>query len=101
MIVERRIMPGDRINVDRIASNLGVSRTPVVNALKRLRQEQVVEWVQRRGVYVRRFTMRELARLTEVRDMLEGLAARRAATRISRDEVDQIAARFRALLTHA
>ena len=97
MIIDRRITPGERINVDRIASNLGVSRTPVVNALKRLRQEHVVEWVQRRGVYVRRFTMRELARLTEVREMLEGLAARRAATRISRDEVDRIAARFRAL----
>ena len=97
MIVERRITPGDRINVDRIAANLGVSRTPVVNALKRLRQEHVVEWVQRRGVYVRRFTTRELARLTEVREMLEGLAARRAATRIGRDEVDSVAAKFRAL----
>ena len=97
MIAERRIMPGDRINVDRIARNLGVSRTPVVNALKRLRQEHVVEWVLRRGGYVRRFTTRQLALLFEVREMLEGLAARRAATRISREEVDQIVARFRAL----
>jgi DNA-binding GntR family transcriptional regulator len=97
MIVERRITPGERINVDRIARNLGVSRTPVVNALKRLRQERVVVWVPRRGVYVRRFATRELARLTELREVLEGLAARRAATRISRDEVDRIAARFRAL----
>ena len=97
MLAERRIMPGERINVDRIARNLGVSRTPVVNALKRLRQEHVVEWVLRRGVYVRQFTTRELARLFEVREMLEGLAARRAAMRISRDEVDRMLARFRAL----
>ena len=97
MIVERRIVPGERINVDRIARNLGVSRTPVVNALKRLRQEHVVEWVLRRGAFVRQFTTRELARLFEVREMLEGLAARRAAERISRDEVDRLAARFRAL----
>ena len=97
MLAERRIMPGERINVDRIARNLGVSRTPVVNALKRLRQEHVVEWVLRRGVYVRQFTTRELARLFEVREMLEGLAARRAAVRISRDEVERMVAGFRAL----
>ena len=97
MIAERRIVPGERINVDRIARNLGVSRTPVVNALKRLGQEHVVEWVLRRGAFVRQFTTRELARLFEVREMLEGLAARRAAERISRDEVDRLAARFRAL----
>jgi DNA-binding GntR family transcriptional regulator len=97
MIAERRVLPGERINVDRIARNLGVSRTPVVNALKRLGQEHVVEWVLRRGAFVRQFTTRELARLFEVREMLEGLAARRAAERISRDEVDRLAARFRAL----
>ena len=97
MIVERRIVPGERINVDRIARNLGVSRTPVVNALKRLGQEHVVEWVLRRGAFVRQFTTRELARLFEVREMLEGLAARRAAERSSRDEADRLAARFRAL----
>ncbi len=97
MIAERRILPGERINMDRIARNLGVSRTPVVNALKRLRQERVVEWVLRRGVYVKQFTTRELALLFEVREMLEGLAARRSATRISRDEVDRIAAKFRSL----
>jgi DNA-binding GntR family transcriptional regulator len=97
MIAERRILPGERINVDRIARNLGVSRTPVVNALKRLGQEHVVEWVLRRGAFVRQFTTRELARLFEVREMLEGLAARRAAERISRDEVDRLAAQFRAL----
>ncbi len=97
LIVERRILPGDRIQVDRLARNFGVSRTPVVNALKRLAQEQVVEWALRRGVYVKRLSTRELARLFEVREVLEGLAARRAAPRITRAEVDRLTAMFRGL----
>jgi DNA-binding GntR family transcriptional regulator len=97
LLVERRILPGDRIQVDRLARTFGVSRTPVVNALKRLAQEQVVEWALRRGVYVKRLSTRELARLFEVREVLEGLAARRAAPRITRAEVDRLTATFRGL----
>ena len=70
---------------------MGVSRTPLVNALKRLAQERIVEWVSRRGIYVKRFTKREMARLFQVREALEGLSARLAAPRIDRDEVDRLA----------
>jgi len=74
---------------------MGVSRTPLVNALKRLAQERLVEWVSRRGIYVKRFTKRQMARLFEVREALEGLSARVAATRIEPTEVDRLAATFR------
>jgi DNA-binding GntR family transcriptional regulator len=97
LIVERRILPGERIQVDRLASHFGVSRTPVLNALKRLAQEQLVEWRARHGVYVKYPTTRELAYLFEVREVLEGLAARRAAVRITSDEVDQFITMFKGL----
>ena len=97
LILERRIMPGERIQVDRLAENLGVSRTPVLNALKRLAQEQVVEWRARHGVYVKHPTTRELACLFEVREVLEGLVARRAAPRIRSEDVDRFTAMFTAL----
>ncbi|OGC00735.1 MAG: hypothetical protein A3G35_19040 [candidate division NC10 bacterium RIFCSPLOWO2_12_FULL_66_18] len=97
LIAERRMLPGERILQDRLAREMGVSRTPLVNALKRLAQERLVEWVSRRGIYVKRFTKREMARLFEVREMLEGLAARLAAPRIARDEVDRLAELFRGL----
>ena len=97
LILDRRIAPGERVPVDRLAEEMGVSRTPIVNALKRLSQEQIVEWHSHRGVYVRHFSKRELARLFEVREVLEGLAARRAAARISAAEVDEITATFKAL----
>ena len=95
--MERRIVPGERIPIDRLALEMGVSRTPIVNALKRLAQEQVVDWPSHNGVYVRTLSKRELARLFEVREVLEGLAARRAAERISVAEVDELTAMFKGL----
>ena len=97
LIMTRRIPPGGRIPIDRLTREMGVSRTPIVNALKRLGQEQVIEWVPRRGVFVTKFTTRDLARLFEVREMLEGLAAARAAQRISPAEVEDLRALFRGL----
>jgi DNA-binding GntR family transcriptional regulator len=97
LITERRLRPGDRILQDRLAREMGVSRTPLVNALKRLAQERLVEWVSRRGIYIKRFTKRQMARLFEVREALEGLSARLAASRISRAEVDELTEMFRSL----
>jgi DNA-binding GntR family transcriptional regulator len=97
LIVERQLLPGERILQDHLAREMGVSRTPLVNALKRLAQERLVEWISRRGIYVKRFSKREMARLFEVREALEGLSARLAAPRIDRDEVDRLVQMFRSL----
>ena len=94
LIVERKILPGERIPPDQLAREMGVSRTPILNALKRLAQERVVEVFPRRGIYVRRFPKREMARLFAVREVLEGLSARLAACKISPGDVDRLSARF-------
>jgi DNA-binding GntR family transcriptional regulator len=96
-IVERTILPGQRVPVDRLASEFGISRTPILNALKRLAQERVVDCVSRRGIFVRRFDKREMAQLFEVREALEGIAARLAATRIGAAEVRRFTGAFRSL----
>jgi DNA-binding GntR family transcriptional regulator len=96
-IIERKIEPGQRIPVDRVAQELGVSRTPILNALKRLAQEGVVDCISRRGVFVRRFSKREMARLFEVREALEGMAARLAAPRIPVGEIRTLERLFRGL----
>lgn len=90
MIAERHLLPGHRILQEKLAREMGVSRTPLVNALKRLAQERLVEWVSRRGIYVKRLTKRELAQLFEVREGLETIAARLAASRIDPKEVDEL-----------
>ena len=87
MIAEGELSPGQRILQEKLARGMGVSRTPLVNALRRLAQERLVEWVSRRGIYVKRFSLREMAQLFEVREGLEPIAARLAATQIAPAEV--------------
>jgi DNA-binding GntR family transcriptional regulator len=74
---------------------MGVSRTPLVNALKRLSAERLVEWAPRYGIYVRRFTAQEMVDLYEVRVALESLAACLAAERVAEADVDRLDALFR------
>ena len=67
MITEGDMEPGKRILQEQLARDMGVSRAPLVNALKRLAQEGLLEWLPRRAIYVKRFTPREVAQIFEVR----------------------------------
>lgn len=95
MIVDRALLPGERVVPEQLARDMGVSRTPMLSALKRLSQEQLLEWRSRRGVFVRRRSKRELALIFELREMLEGLSARRAAQVIQPHQVDFFRSLFR------
>lgn len=90
MLADGDFEPGQRIVQEDLASRMGVSRTPLVNALKRLAQDGLLEWTPRRGIYVRELSVIELVQLFEVRERLEPLAARLAATRISSAEVTNL-----------
>ena len=68
---------------DKLAQELGVSRTPLVNALKYLEREKLIIAVPRRGYFVRQFTKEEMTSIFELREVLEGLAARRASSLIT------------------
>jgi GntR family transcriptional regulator of vanillate catabolism len=94
MVIDGTLLPGERIVPDQLARDMGVSRTPMLSALKRLSQERVITWRSRRGVFVRRLSKRELAMVFEVREVLEGLAARRAAMLIKPWQIDQLRALF-------
>jgi DNA-binding GntR family transcriptional regulator len=95
LILDRHLLPGERILVDHLATEMGVSRTPVLNALRRLGQEGAVQVFPRRGIYVRRYGKAEMARLFAVREVLDGLATRLAAARISKTEIDGYVRSFR------
>lgn len=95
MVANGELLPGERIVPDQLAAKMGVSRTPVISALKRLSQWHVFEWRSRRGVYVRRLRPRELALIFEVREVLEGLAARRAAMTVTPKEIAQLRGLFK------
>jgi DNA-binding GntR family transcriptional regulator len=83
MILDRKYMPGDKISIDQLKTDLGVSRTPIVIALKMLEKEMLIKTKPRRGHYVRTFTKSEIIDVLELREALEALGARRAAGRIT------------------
>ena len=95
LILDRRLQPGERIPVDQLAAEMGVSRTPLLNALRRLSQEGAVQVFPRRGIYVRRYSKAEMCRLFAVREVLDGLATRLAAAHIRKAEIEHFARAFR------
>ena len=88
MITERQILPGEKIPQEKLAQELGISRTPLVSALKFLEHEKLVESKPRRGYFVRLFSKQEMVSIFELREVLEGLAAKRAAANITDEEID-------------
>jgi len=74
---------GQRLPEDMIAADLGLSRTPVRDALRRLQADGLVEIVPNSGGRVAQWTSESLGELAQLRAMLEGYAAELAATKIA------------------
>ena len=86
MIVTLALGPGSVINERELVEQLGIGRTPVREALRRLAQEGLVEVYPRRGMFVTDVDVRNLALISEVRAALEPEAARLAAERATKAE---------------
>jgi DNA-binding GntR family transcriptional regulator len=78
------IRPNDPIDDGALAQELGIGRTPVREALKRLETDRLVVAYPRRGTFATGVDIADLAGISEIRAQLEPLAARRAAERASR-----------------
>jgi DNA-binding GntR family transcriptional regulator len=92
-IVTLRIAPGAPIDEDELGSELGIGRTPVREAIKRLALENLVTVFPRRGTFASEINITDLADISDVRLQLEGHAAYRAAQRITdaqRAELDRL-----------
>ena len=76
-ILRRTLEPGEKISVDEVANALGVSRTPVTDALKRLAGEGFVEIRPRIGTFVTELTARDVEELFDIRLAIELFAADR------------------------
>jgi DNA-binding GntR family transcriptional regulator len=74
-ILSHELKFGEKVLIDEIASQLGVSRTPVKDAVNRLALEGLVEKVARRGTFVTTLTLRDVAELFDLRLLLELYAA--------------------------
>jgi DNA-binding GntR family transcriptional regulator len=92
LIVSLELAPGAVIDERELIERLEIGRTPVREALRRLAHERLVEVYPRRGMFVTGVDVRELARLSEVRELLEPEAARLAAERATDTDREQLGA---------
>jgi DNA-binding GntR family transcriptional regulator len=90
-ILTGRHTPGERLIEARLAEEFGVSRTRIRDALARLQSDHLVSPAPNRGLVVRQLSARDIEEISALRMLLEGYAARAAATTITTRELDQLA----------
>jgi DNA-binding GntR family transcriptional regulator len=90
LIVEGEYAPRQRLIEEQLAERLGVSRTPVRQALTMLEAEGLVEIVPNKGAMVCSYGDEDVFEIYDLRAVLEGHAARRAASRIVATELDRM-----------
>ncbi|MEX2382000.1 MAG: GntR family transcriptional regulator [Opitutales bacterium] len=82
-ISEGKLSPGERVSDFVLAKEIGVSRTPVREAITQLASEGLIEHIPQFGSFVKKLSRQELAELFDLREMLESYATKAAAERIS------------------
>ncbi len=87
LLIEGYYPPGSRLVEERLAQDLGVSRTPVRQALVRAAAEGLVQIFPNRGAVARSFTVDDLIEIYDLRALLEGHAAYLAAQRITAEQI--------------
>ena len=95
LITEGEFAPGQRLDERRLAERMGVSRTPLREAIGRLVTEGIVQHRPHQGIFVATFTLKQINDIYVVRMELESLAIRLAATRLGPKEI----AKLRRLVT--
>lgn len=83
--------PGEQISENSLAKEIGVSRTPVREAINRLESERLVRKIPNVGTFISCPTEQDLEDLYDIREMLEGYATKRAASRIQDSQLEQLA----------
>ena len=82
--------PGERLMEIPLAEELGVSRTPIREAIRILEQEGFIVMIPRRGTYVADMSLKDVTEVFELRSILEELAAELAAERITNQEIEAL-----------
>jgi DNA-binding GntR family transcriptional regulator len=95
IILEHRVPLGGKLNEGELAAALGISRTPVREAINRLEKEGLVQIFPQRGAFVVRFSEKDVFELFLIRENLEGLAARLAAERINEGDLAKLESSIR------
>lgn len=95
-----RYAPGEKISIEKLSRELGVSRTPLWGAIYRLEAEGIVEIVSRLGVFLIDYDPARVIDIYLAREALEGMAARLAAENISNGEIQALKANLQTQRDH-
>ena len=86
-ILTGAIVPGTRMMEVELAKEIGVSRTPIREAIRKLEKEGLVTIEPRRGAYASQISIEDMVEILEVRQNMEGLAAYFAASRMTPEQM--------------
>lgn len=89
-IITGKLGPSERLMEIQLAEEMGVSRTPVREAIRKLELEGLVVMIPRKGAYVAGLSIRDITDVFEIRRALEGLAAELAAERSTDGELEEM-----------
>lgn len=89
-IIVGELKPGERLMEVKLADKMGVSRTPVREAIRKLELEGLVEMLPRKGAHVADLSVKDIINVLEVRSTLDGLASSLSAARITDDEIKEL-----------
>lgn len=89
-ILKGELKPGERLMELQLAAKLGVSRTPIREAIRMLEQEGLAVTIPRKGAEVARMTEKDMEDVLQIRDALDELAASIACEQISKEELDEL-----------
>jgi len=91
-IIEGAHAPDSRITEQEVALSVGVSRTPVREALRRLEAEGLLRFIPHQGAFVSSWSTQDAEDIFELRAMLEGYGARLAARKATGEDIEQLRA---------
>ena len=89
-ILKGELKPGERLMEISLAERLGVSRTPIREAMRKLEQEGLVVMIPRRGAQVASITEKDLNDVLEVRIALENMAVEKACSRMTEESLGKL-----------
>jgi len=90
MILNDELKSGEKLNQEKLAQKLGVSRTPLLSAFSKLEKEILIEIIPRRGAFVKKLNYEEFLELYDIRARLEPLGAYEAAKHATEYEIRQL-----------
>ena len=94
LIINHKLKPGERLIEEQLAKEMGISRTPLRDAINRLAKDGFITLEPRKGASVREFKMEDVVEIYDIRMALEGLAARLSASQLDVDELSALKMKF-------